>query len=96
MEAVNAALVPKETQSQVGELVFSAEDHELKVVVHVESTKGERAAEVHETGPPNKRRKQERGPDTQIAVHFSLCDDSSDQGANSVDDSAELERGPRR
>ena len=69
-----------------------AEDHELKVIVHVESVKSEASAQEREMEPPSKRRKQESD---QIPMHFSLCDDSSDQGAKSVDDSTELETSRR-
>ena len=37
------------------------------------------------------RRKQENDPDPHVPVHFFLCDGSSDQGVESVDDSNELE-----
>ena len=64
--------IPREVQTQIGEITLTARDPELKVVVHVESTKGEAAA-------------QERAVEPQIPVHFSLCEDSRDQGAKSVD-----------
>ena len=56
---------------------------------------GEDAVEEREMGPPSKRRKQESDPDPRIPVHFCLCDDSSEQGAKSVDDSTELETSRR-
>ena len=39
METLGGEIVPREVQSQVGEMTLTAGDHELKVVVHVESTK---------------------------------------------------------
>ena len=40
MKTVDAEIVPRDVQSQVGEMTLTAGEHELKVVVHVESTKG--------------------------------------------------------
>ena len=72
METVDANIVPREVQSLVGEMTLAAGDHELKVVVHVESTFGEAAAQEREAEPPSKRRKQESDVEPQIPVHFSL------------------------
>ena len=47
-------------------------------------------SEDPEDEAPHKKRKQESDPDQQAPVHFSLCDGSSDQGTESVDDFAEL------
>ena len=89
METVDAEIVPWEEKSQVGEMTLRAGDHELNV--YVESTKGEAAAQEREVKPPSKRHKQESDFEPRNRVHFSLCDDSSDQGAKSVGESAELD-----
>ena len=51
----------------------------------------DRQSEDPEDEAPNKRRKQESDPDPRAPVHFSLCDDSSDPGAKSTGESAELD-----
>ena len=51
----------------------------------------DRQSEDPEDEAPNKRRKQESDPDPRALVHFSLCDDSSDQGAKSTGEFAELD-----
>ena len=58
-------------------------------------TPGDRQSEDAEDEAPSKRRKQESDFEPQIPVHFSLCDDSSNLGAKSVGESAELETRPR-
>ena len=82
-----------ELASREKEMILTTGDHESKVIVHVESIKGDASAQERELEPSSKRRKQESD---QIPMHFTLCDDSSDQVAKSVDDSAKLEtcRGP--
>ena len=55
----------------------------------------DRQNEDPEDEAQHKRRKQESDPDLHAPVHFSLCDDSSNQEAKSMDDSAELETRPR-
>ena len=54
-----------------------------------------RQSEDPEDEAPNKRRKQESDPDSRAPVHFSLCDDSNDQGTKSVSESAELHASKR-
>ena len=51
----------------------------------------DRQSEDPEEEAPNKRRKQECESDPRAPVHFSLCDDSSDPGAKSTGESAELD-----
>ena len=48
METVDAKIEPREVQSQIGDMTLTVGDHELKVVVHVESTKGEAVAQERE------------------------------------------------
>ena len=91
MKTVDAKIVPRGVQSQVGEMTLTAGDHELKVVVRVESTKGGAAAQEREVEPPSKRRKQESDLEPQIPVHLPLCHDSRDQGAKSAGESAKLD-----
>ena len=58
---------------------------------------GDRQNGDGESEAPNRRRKQESDPDPHVSMDFSLCDGSSDQGAELADDSNELEtcRRPR-
>ena len=56
------------------------------------SLKGEASAQEREMEPPSKRRKQKSDPEPQIPMHFSLCDDSSDQVAKSVEARRTAER----
>ena len=84
VEALNSELVLRYEQSDVGEVVFSAGDHDLKVVLHVEAAKGGRrpltedlstvrlTAQEHEMGLPSKRGKQESDSDPRIPLRFSL------------------------
>ena len=95
METLGAEIAPREVQSQVGEMTLTAGDHELKVVARVGSTKGQAPVQEREVEPPSKRRKQESDLEPQVTVNcslsLSLCDDSSDHGAKSVSESAELD-----
>ena len=54
------------------------------------SSPDDRQSEDPEDGAPSKRRKQENDLEQQVLVHLSLLGDSSDQGAKSVGESAEL------
>ena len=63
----------------------------LSTLEALRATPGDRQTEGLEGEAQNKRRKQERDPDSQIPVHFSLCDDSSDLEAKSMGDSAVLD-----
>ena len=53
-ESVGAELLPKERQSQVDEMVFSAGDHELKVVIHVENIGGSRSGAAEQAAQTGK------------------------------------------
>ena len=67
METVDVQIVPREVQPQTGEMTLTAGDHELKVVAHVESAKGEAAAQEREV-ESSKRRRQESNLESQIPV----------------------------
>ena len=54
-------------------------------------TPGDRQSEDAEEEAPSKRRKQESGFEPQIPVHYSICDDSSDQETKLVAGTAEFD-----